>query len=147
MPKRWTVLFSLVLISFIILAMGGALTATDKDAKQSTEVPDEVIIENQGYKSDKKGPVAFSHKKHGEVYEVACTECHHEYKEGENVWKEGDPVKKCADCHSPLQTEGDVLKLNVAYHNNCKSCHKEAVAEGKEAPYKKCTECHQKKSE
>ena len=129
----------IAVLTGLLFVAAGALTAVEKPAP-----PDDVIIENQGYKSDKKGPVKLSHKKHNEDYKVACTECHHEYEDGKNVWEECDPVKKCADCHSPLKKEGKVLKLNLAYHRNCKNCHKEAIAQGKEAPFKKCTECHPK---
>lgn len=130
-----------VLTGLMFLAVG-VLTAADKQV-----VPDVIMIENTGYKSDKKGPVKFSHKKHQEVYKVPCTECHHEYKDGKNVWKEGQKVKKCSECHSPLKKQGKVLKLNLAYHKDCKDCHKKVDEEdsSKKAPFKKCSDCHQKK--
>ncbi len=126
-----------VLVCFMFVA-GGALTAAD--------VPEKVTIENSGYKKDKKGPVILSHKKHSAEYKVACTECHHVYKDGKNVWKEGDPVKKCSECHNPKKKQGKILKLQNAYHKNCKSCHKKIIKAGKgKPPFKKCTQCHQKK--
>jgi hypothetical protein len=130
-----------VLTSLMFLTVG-ALTAADQPAPA-----DEVMIENTGYKADKKGPVKLSHKKHHEEYKVACAECHHEYKDGKNVWKEGQKVKKCSECHSPLKKEGKVLKLNLSYHKNCKDCHKKVVEQdsNKKAPFKKCNDCHQKK--
>jgi len=51
----------------------GVLTAAD--------APDEIMIDNK-YKDDKKGAVKLTHKKHSADYKVACTECHHEYKDG-----------------------------------------------------------------
>lgn len=126
-----------VVLAGLIFMGVGVLTAAD--------VPDEITISNEGYKTDKKGPVKFFHKKHHVEYKVACTECHHIYKDGKNVLKEGDPIKKCSECHSPLKKEGNVLKLNLAYHKNCKNCHKKAAEEGKNAPFKKCNDCHQKK--
>jgi hypothetical protein len=132
MKSKLVTLFMVALTGLVFLAVG-ALTAAD--------VPEEVSIENEGYKSDKKGPVPLSHKKHVDEYGVACTECHHDYQDGKNVWKEGDPVKKCAECH-PMETKeaksAGVDKLKNAYHKNCKNCHKE---KGK-GPFKKCTECH-----
>ena len=117
----------------------GVLTAAD--------VPDDVTIENKGYKKDRKGGVHLSHKKHTEDYKVTCTECHHEYTDGKNIWKEGQPVKKCVDCHDPNKSVGKTKKSQLAYHNNCKNCHKAATAAGsKNAPYKKCNDCHTKKS-
>jgi hypothetical protein len=136
----WSLGF-VVLIALMFFTVG-ALMAGDK-----TTAPDEVTIENTGYKSDKKPPVELHHKKHHEVYKVACTECHHEYKDGKNVWKQGEPVKKCAECHDPKKKKGKVLKLNLAYHKNCKNCHKKVVEKDstKKAPFKKCNDCHKKK--
>ena len=103
---------------------------------------DEIIIENQGYENDRKKPVKLSHKKHSEEYEIACDSCHHVYQEGRNVWKEGDSVEKCAVCHDPAEDQNNVIKLQSAFHKNCRDCHKEVTQEGREAPYKKCTDCH-----
>ncbi|MGD9031590.1 MAG: cytochrome c3 family protein [Desulfobacteraceae bacterium] len=127
-----------VLAGLMFLGVG-VLTAAD--------VPDEIMISNEGYKTDKKGPVKLTHKKHSVDYKVACNECHHEYENGKNVWKEGQPVKKCADCHDPKKKQGKTLKLNIAYHKNCKNCHKEIMKKdpSKKAPFKKCNDCHQKK--
>ena len=138
--KKGLLTLVVVALTGLIFLTVGALTAAD--------VPDEVIIQNEGYKKDKKGPVKLSHKKHETEYKVACTECHHEYKECKNVWKEGQPVKKCSECHNPLKKEDKVIKLQNAYHKNCKNCHKALIKDGKskKAPFKKCNDCHQKKS-
>ena len=73
MNKKWTTLF-IVFCTGLMFITVGALTAAEK-----VEPPDEVTIENEGYKTDKKGPVKLSHKKHNEEYKVACTDCHHDY--------------------------------------------------------------------
>ncbi len=109
---------------------------------EAAVIPDEIIIENQGYAEDKKKPVQFSHKKHAEEYGIACDSCHHVYEEGENIWKQGDPVRKCAVCHNPVADQDGVIKLQSAFHKKCRGCHEEVDREGKEAPYKKCTACH-----
>ncbi|UCF82447.1 MAG: cytochrome c3 family protein [Desulfobacteraceae bacterium] len=139
MNSRLLTLIMVVFAGMLFLTVG-ALTAAD--------APDEVTIENEGYKKDKKGPIKLSHKQHSEDYKVACTECHHDYKDGKNVWKDTDPVKKCSECHDPVKKKGNANKLQLAYHSNCKNCHKDIVAKdsSKKAPFKKCTECHQKKS-
>ena len=139
MNNRFLTLIMVVFAGMLFLTVG-ALTAAD--------VSDEVTIENEGYKKDKKGPVKLTHKKHSEDYKVACTDCHHDYKDGKNVWKDTDPVKKCSECHDPVKKQGNTKKLQLAYHANCKNCHKELVAKdsSKKAPFKKCTECHEKKS-
>jgi hypothetical protein len=109
---------------------------------RSLESGDEIIIENQGYTEDKKKPVKLSHEKHAEEYKIACDSCHHVYEEGKNVWNQGDPVEKCVACHDPIETQGNIMKLQSAFHKNCRDCHKEVSQEGREAPYKKCTDCH-----
>jgi hypothetical protein len=138
-----------VVLTGLMFLTVGALTASEK---KPTDVPDELTIENTGYKTDKKGPVKLSHKKHADKkesngYGVGCLECHHKYENGKNVLKEGDPIQKCAECHSPLKKEGKVLKLNLSYHKNCKTCHKEINKKdpNKKPPFKKCTGCHSKK--
>ena len=140
MKKRFVTLLVVGLTGLLFLAVG-ALSAADVDA------PEEVLIQGKDYKKDKKGPVKLTHEKHSKDYKIACTECHHEYKDGKkNVWKEGDPVKKCGACHNPKKKEGKVMKLQNAYHKNCKNCHKALAKEGKKTgPYKKCNKCHQKK--
>jgi hypothetical protein len=118
-------------------------------AVSGLDIPDIILIENQVYASDKKGAIALTHKKHAIEYQIACTECHHEYEGGENAWKSGDPVKNCSECHSPeVQEEGGVIKLQTAYHRNCKNCHKQLVEENKSeiAPWRKCADCHQEQA-
>jgi hypothetical protein len=138
MDKKLLTLLTVVVAGFLFLSVG-ALTATD--------VPDEIMLENEGYAKDIKGPVKLTHKKHSEDYKVACTDCHHVFKDGKNVWKEGDPVQKCSECHDPKGKDPKVLKLQNAYHKNCKDCHKALQKEGKPTgPFRKCNDCHEKKS-
>jgi len=138
MSKKRLTLLTVVLSGFLFLSVGILIAA---------DVPDQVLIENTGYAKDKKGPVKFNHKKHSADYKIACTECHHVYKDGKNVFKEGDKVQKCSACHNPEKKEGKVMKLQNAFHKNCKDCHKELGKEGKPTgPFKKCNDCHEKKS-
>ncbi|MGE5839699.1 MAG: cytochrome c3 family protein [Deltaproteobacteria bacterium] len=126
----------------LIPVLSAALTFLSVGTLTAAEVADEITIENK-YKDDKRGPVKLSHKKHSADYNVACTECHHEYKDGKNVWNDKMPVKKCKECHDPEQKQGNADKLNLAFHKNCQTCHKEL--KGKEAPWKKCADCHGEK--
>jgi hypothetical protein len=105
-------------------------------------IADVIMIENQGYEPDNKGPVKFNHLKHSKEYKASCVECHHLYQDGKNIWKEGDHVNKCVVCHDPVEEKGKAVKLRSAFHNNCRDCHTKASKEGREAPYKKCSECH-----
>ena len=117
---------------------------TEVTEKTSTmqEIVDVITIENQGYTSDKKGPVNFNHLKHNKEYKITCVQCHHLYQDGENMWKEGDKVDKCVVCHDPVEEKDEVIKLQSAFHKNCKDCHSEVNKEGKNAPSVKCNECH-----
>jgi hypothetical protein len=149
MTKRFCILFTVIFTGLIFFAVG-TLIAAEKQV-----FTDEITIENQKvYKKDKKRPVPFSHKTHAtptkdKGYGVACADCHHVYEGGKNVWTgdatKFDHVDKCIKCHDPKKNtkEGGVkvMKLQNAYHKNCKNCHK---AE-KKGPFKKCNECHVKK--
>jgi len=106
------------------------------------DISDVIVIENKTYTADKKGPVTFNHVKHNKEYKAACDKCHHLYKDGENQWKEGDHVDKCVVCHDPSEDKDKAVKLQNAFHQNCKDCHNEASKEGKKAPYTKCADCH-----
>ena len=127
-----------VILCIAVFAGVGILKATD--------VPDEISIKSDAFKEYKKGPVKLGHKKHTVDYKIACTECHHVYKDGKNVFKEGDPVQKCSGCHDPVESKGKVKKLMLAYHKNCQGCHKELEKAGKATgPTTKCNDCHEKK--
>jgi hypothetical protein len=118
------------------------------------KVSDEVSIQSSLWKSPKYGPSKLTHKKHVDEHKVACQDCHHVYKDGKNVWKEGDDVQRCDACHTCVKTgkalkdatpEQKKLSLFNAYHNNCKGCHVKYNKEKKsnKAPFK-CTACHKK---
>ena len=121
MNKRWVV-FLMAFFAVLGFAQTGALAQDDP--------PDDIVIENEGYETDRKGPVEFSHLAHMEDYEIECMGCHHDYQDGKNVWDEGDSVEKCVSCHDPLKSEGNVKKLKTAYHKNCKKCHQDLAKEG-----------------
>jgi hypothetical protein len=136
-----------ILAAILCVAFGPLLvTVAATNAAEEQEFPDEILINNQVYRPDRKGPVYFSHVEHAEGYVDACDSCHHDYKDGKNVWQEGQPVQKCAACHDPQKRDGRVRKLNIAYHKNCKGCHRELAGEGgTQAPYRQCTDCHAKR--
>ena len=113
------------------------------------ECPDEIVIDNKGWPRDTYEPVKLSHTKHGTEYKVQCKECHHVYKDGKNLWEEGQKVQKCSECHNVYKLGKDLkdatpeetkLSLFKAYHDNCKGCHKKQS----KGPFK-CNECHAKK--
>lgn len=118
-------------------------------AQEAQEPPDEVVINNEGYRQDKKGPVTLSHANHVDLYEVSCEECHHYYIDEDGVWNdwaEGEPINKCAACHPATGSTEDAKSLLIAYHRNCIGCHREVVKEGisEDAPQRRCFDCHEK---
>ena len=126
-----------VIVSLALFVGVGALIAADAQ--------DEIAIKSKGFETYKKGPVKLSHKKHNVDYKIACTECHHVYKEGKNVFKEGDPVQACSECHDPVTSVGKQKKLMLAFHGNCQGCHKDLQKASKPAgPTTKCNDCHAK---
>lgn len=114
--------------------------------------PDEITISSKVYKTHTKKPVAFTHKKHHTDYKIACNDCHHTYKDGKNVWKQGDAVKTCDSCHSaakPMsqlspQEKKQLASPELAFHKNCKDCHMDAKKKGKAAAPVACMQCHPK---
>lgn len=128
----------LVALAFAVVAMLGTV-AVAQDTK-SGKVEDSFKIQDKLFKKPKKSAVEFTHKKHSVDHKLACTECHHVYKDGKNVFKDGDKVQECSACHtSPKKNQGKMLSLYNAFHDNCKTCHKAA----KKGP-RKCNECHPK---
>ena len=129
---------------FIALGLATLLAAALTLAYAATAMPEKdiTIHSTDVFKETKKGPVVFPHVKHKAL---KCTDCHHEYKDGKNVWQEGQEVKKCSACHK-LEADGKVVKLEKAYHNKCVNCHKKVKAEKKPTGPTACTKCHPKAS-
>lgn len=126
------------------LILGVAVLAAFTLAYAATKAPDkDITIESKDvFKTPKKAPVTFSHAKHKEA---PCTACHHEIKDGQNVWKEGQEVKKCGVCHQ-LEAKDKVVGLEKAYHGKCQGCHKKLKKEKKpKAGPTACNKCHPKK--
>jgi len=143
MRKR--ILFlSAVILSIALFTGVGILVAT-----KVQDVPDEINIYSDTYEKSKKkhkyAPTPFTHKKHNVDYKIPCTECHHVYEGGKNLYKEGDPVQKCSECHDVKKSEGKKKNLMLAYHKNCQGCHKDLKKAGKKTGPIKCKDCHVKK--
>ncbi len=115
------------------------------------KAPDDISIKAALWPTPTKSPVKLSHKKHAEDYKVPCAECHHVYKDGKNVYKQGDHVDKCDKCHTEatikeekkLPPDQQKLNLKLAYHNNCVPCHQKFKKENKESKVPTtCAQCH-----
>lgn len=117
----------------------------------AADEPDVLVLKATLWSEHTKKPVTFSHKKHSEVYENDCAECHHIYTDGANTWIEGDPVSKCQECHNEptvkdedkLSPEKQKLNLKSAFHNSCRSCHKQLKEQNSNKYEKIPTECEQ----
>ncbi|MBW1981720.1 MAG: cytochrome c3 family protein [Deltaproteobacteria bacterium] len=146
--------------TLIVLAiaafLSGAVFLSLSGAADAPKVPDVISLKSTLWTTHTKSAVEFHHKNHIEKYKIACTECHHHYEGGKNVWKEGDPVKKCQDCHNEPTVKGEMklppdkkkLNLKLAFHNNCIGCHKKLKKEDRKKYAKiptTCAKCHPKK--
>ena len=127
---------------FFLFALIGLIFLLEEipTAQEQEEMPEEITIYTKEYRRKLFKPINFNHQEHADDYGIECNECHHDYKDGKNVWEEGNPVKKCIVCHNPKKKQGRVHRLAPAYHFNCKKCHKENNA----GPVK-CEECHTKR--
>ena len=83
MHGKKSVMFAVVLC--VLLFASGALIAND--------VPEFISLDQDVYKSNRRGPVPFEHLAHWDEYGVGCADCHHVYEDGKNVWNEDDPVQ------------------------------------------------------
>ena len=131
-----------VLLIAVIACTVFIFSAVLPQKSMSSSAPDKVAIDSKQYKKKTKESLTFSHGdhiKHG----AACTECHHVYKDGKNVWQEGAGVQKCGECHDAEKKNGNAPNLKTAFHNQCQGCHKDVGDEAK-APVKKCNSCHKK---
>ena len=134
------------------IGASGEIKGSDEKAAGGTEnakTPeglDVIVISNDVYEKDRRGPVTFSHRKHAKEYKILCWECHHEYEDDVNTWSPWDGAEKCSECHDPDEKMDEVMRLQTAFHVNCKNCHKAMAEENKKTgPYRKCLTCHEKK--
>lgn len=113
-------------------------------ASDEQETPENIVLDQEMCGKNIKGPVEFSHLSHAEDYGFSCDECHHDYVDGENIWKEGEWVNKCVECHDPCESDDSLKKLKVAFHKNCIGCHRKIKSEwgSTDAPYRACKGCH-----
>lgn len=149
----WVFILAIAIV-FTIAMVGNIRAAGDsKEAEEKTVEGSEgargmdlMIISNDVYEKDRKGPVTFSHRKHAKDYGISCWDCHHVYEDGVNTWSPWEGAEKCSECHDPDEKMDGAVKLQTAYHINCKNCHKAMAGEKKKTgPYRKCLTCHEKK--
>jgi uncharacterized membrane-anchored protein len=143
-------------ITLVVAAFGVVFLVAGVYATQ--QAADCMTLNSKVYAKHKKALVTFTHKKHNVDYKIACTDCHHVYKDGKNVWKEDDEVQKCEACHSeakapkakkgePKLSKAEKIKQYHydAIHENCKGCHSDLKKAGKPTGPTACKDCHPKK--
>jgi len=140
-----------LLTTLIVTVFVGAVTLF-----AAQQAPDTLVIQSKLWNKHTKSAVTLSHKKHSTEYNNKCIDCHHIIKDGKNVWKEGDEVQKCMECHNESTIKGEKklskdkqkLNLKLSYHSNCQGCHKKLKKQDKKK-YSKipttCVKCHPKK--
>jgi len=152
--------FFIALLMTMVWVSGEIIPAVNDQGKRAEAATDDsgndeesdetnvIIINNEDYKKDRKGSVKLSHTKHAKDYNVSCWECHHEYDEKINLWTPLSETMNCLECHDPIDVQDEAMRLQTAYHLNCKGCHKKLAQEKKTTgPYRKCLKCHEKKTE
>ena len=143
--------------SLLIWAVAATAVLFIFSAVHATDPADTMTMNSAVYKKHSKSLVTFSHKKHNADYKIACTDCHHVFKDGKNMWKQGDEVKKCDACHTeakaptgkhaPKMSKAEKIQKYhfSAIHENCQGCHKDLKKAGKPTGPTTCTGCHPKK--
>jgi hypothetical protein len=124
--------------AFVCIAAVPSFIAAVALAYAITKAPDDPVVIATGKAFTK--PMAFPHSKHTEY---KCTECHHDYKNGMNVWHEGQEVKLCNDCHKEIKEKINVKCLEEAYHGKCEYCHKKMKKQNKKTGPTRCRHCHE----
>ena len=105
--------------------------------------PEEIILNNvEAYKKKQRPPVAFPHEIHM-AGDLSCTDCHHQYENGQNVLdeselEEGNPNIRCSHCH----TRETRINLRQAFHRQCVGCHARTEKRGEKTGPRLCGECH-----
>ncbi len=128
----------LVVLLALLLAVGAAWAEKYNTPAGEAE-SDMVLAKKDAFGGKlKRPPVPFSHRAHHEDYKIKCTQCHHTFEDGKNIWTPDDGANACEDCHTtPYRNEGKMPSLYNAFHHLCKDCHKAAKA-GPQT----CDDCH-----
>ena len=121
-------------LSLMALGLLGAVTGP------ATEPAADSVLRMPVRGAREKPLVAFSHRRHAER-RIACTQCHHVYQGQRNVWRQGQPVKRCPECHG-FYPKGEQPDLKNALHLQCKGCHLKLRQQGRRGGPIDCKDCH-----
>ena len=120
----------LTAILILALALGAGLALAQED---------NLVINSQVLGPHARPLVKFAHARHSEKV-PDCLTCHHDFSPtGNRGASEG---QACSDCHSPQPTAKNAVSLTMAFHQQCKSCHRFAAGKGQPSGPVMCGGCH-----
>ena len=139
----------------VMLCIGSLLWAVSLNAQ-----PEDILLDNHSVFTSRSRPaVEFPHMLHLDDAAIECSECHHRFKDGENIVDEmelyeGADGVKCSACHKSepgfrLKPDLDPTQrtLRQAYHKMCTGCHRQVNREDEKVAPVTCGGCHPKKKE
>ncbi len=85
---------------------------------------------------ERKSAVTFHHYQHQNIQGVTCKTCHHKMVEGKTP-------RACFECHQ-CKKQGKIPSARMAFHKNCRGCHRTMKKEGKKTGPTTCSGCHPK---
>jgi hypothetical protein len=151
------------LVIVLVIAVAGMFFAGGIYAK----VADVINLQEKSCPPSSKPVVEFNHKAHSDEYikkyakafPNGCGQCHHDAKHKPIAGLTADSkVQHCIECHKQcgeapkgkdapkLDKAGKLQYLAEAYHDDCRTCHRDFNKEfnpAKKAPVT-CNDCHKK---
>jgi len=126
--------FLLLFLSMVALILGsvGYAEESAKSSPGAAISPARIIISYPIGESPNSriAQKYFTHVDHAGEYKVACTQCHHVFEDGKNIWNEGMPIQECSECHDDPVLEGrEDLVAGFILKNSlelpvCARCHR-----------------------
>ena len=117
-----------------LLVMGTALAWAQDDVMFLNSVP---------LGAHERPLVKFTHAKHSAG--IKCVTCHHNYDQYFNLVDDSEGMS-CQECHKVAPTAKNKVSLTMAFHKQCKSCHEQAIKQGKLSGPMMCGDCHERKA-
>ncbi len=121
----------LTAILILVLAFAAAGLALAQD--------DNMVINSKALGQHTRPLVKFPHAKHSDKL-ADCTTCHHDFAPNGN--RGSSEGQFCSDCHSAQPTAKNSVSLVMAFHKQCKECHRYAAGKGQPAGPVMCGDCH-----
>lgn len=99
---------------------------------------DVIVLAPQAPEESRRPAVSFPHARHADLLD--CLRCHHDFDAlGNNTGSEG---QACIDCHDAAGS--NPVGPTLAYHIQCKQCHRALNASGHPPLPVMCGQCHRR---